>query len=40
MKTNSTASVKLAPSKETAVRRPPMVSAFERNSITFGTQRL
>lgn len=40
MKTNSTASVKLAPSKENAVRRPPMVSAFERNSITFGTQRL
>lgn len=40
MKMDSTASVNEAPSSESTVRRAPMVSAFDRNSITFGTQRL
>lgn len=40
MKMDSTASVNVAPSSENAVKRAPMVSALDRNSVTFGTQRL
>lgn len=40
MKMDSTASVRVAPTSENTVRKAPMVSAFDRNSITFGTQRL